>query len=64
MLDSIPKVTDRRKRAAELIESLLKMLRAGWSPWVNVDDNRGYTPLSELSLVIHISEPTRQAEIS
>lgn len=47
MLDSIPKVTDRRKRAAELIESLLKMLRAGWSPWVNVDDNRGYTPLSD-----------------
>lgn len=47
MLDSIPRVTDRRKRAAELIESLLKMLRTGWSPWVNVDDNRGYTPISD-----------------
>lgn len=47
MLDSIPKITERRRRASELIESLLKMLRSGWSPWVNVDDNRGYTPLSE-----------------
>lgn len=47
MLDSITKVTERRRRASELIESLLKMLRSGWSPWVNVDDNRGYTLLSD-----------------
>ncbi len=47
MLDSIPKISERRKRAAELIESLLKLLRSGWSPWVNVDDNRGYTLLSD-----------------
>ncbi len=47
MLDGIPKITDRRKRAAELIEALTKRLRAGWSPWVNVDDNRGYTPLAD-----------------
>lgn len=47
MLDSIGKVTERRRRAQELIESVLKMLRAGWSPWVNVDDNRGYTLLEE-----------------
>lgn len=47
MLDSIPKISERRKRAAELTESLLKLLRQGWSPWVNVDDNRGYTLLSE-----------------
>lgn len=46
-LDSIPKITDRRKRAAELIEALLKQLRCGWSPWVNVDDNRGYTLLED-----------------
>lgn len=46
-LDSIPKVTERRKRAAELIEALLKQLRSGWSPWVNVDDNRGYTLLDD-----------------
>ena len=47
MLDSIGKIGERRKRATELIESLLKLLRAGWSPWVNVDDNRGYTLLSD-----------------
>lgn len=47
MLDSIPKLTDRRKRAQEMTESLLKLLRSGWSPWVNVDDNRGYTLLEE-----------------
>ncbi len=47
MLDSIPKIAERRKRASELIESLLKLLRSGWSPWVNVDDNRGYTLLSD-----------------
>lgn len=47
MLDSIGKVTDRRKRAQEMIESLMKLLRSGWSPWVNVNDNRGYTLLEE-----------------
>lgn len=47
MLDRIKKITDRRKRASELIETLLKMLRSGWSPWVNVQDNRGYTLLEE-----------------
>lgn len=47
MLDRIGKVSDRRKRASEMIESLLKLLRSGWSPWVNVEDNRGYCLLSE-----------------
>ncbi len=43
MLDGIKKVSDRRRRAADMIESLYRQLRNGWSPWVNVDDNRGYT---------------------
>jgi integrase len=47
MLDSIPKITDRRKRASELIEALTRQLRSGWSPWVNVEDSRGYTLLSD-----------------
>ena len=47
MLDGIPKVRDRRKRAVEMIESILRRLRSGWSPWVNVNDNRGYTSLEE-----------------
>lgn len=47
MLDHISKITERRRRAAEYIESTLKLLRNGWSPWVNVDDNRGYTLLDD-----------------
>lgn len=47
MLDGIPKVTERRRRAAEMIESLLKLLRSGWSPWVNADDCRGYILLED-----------------
>ncbi len=47
MLDNIPKVTERRKRAAEMVESLLKLLRSGWSPWVNAEDSRGYIYLED-----------------
>ena len=47
MLDNVVKLGERRKRAAEMIESLLKLLRQGWSPWVNVDDNRGYILLED-----------------
>ena len=34
-LDNIPTKTQRRVRAAELISSILKLLRTGWSPWVD-----------------------------
>ena len=47
MLDSIKKITERRKRAAEMIDALLRQLRAGWSPWVDVESNRGYTLLDD-----------------
>ncbi len=47
MLDSIPKITERRKRAAEIIEALTRQLRSGWSPWVNKTDNRGFILLSD-----------------
>lgn len=47
MLDSIPKITERRKRAAEMIEGLLKQLRSGWSPWVSENNRRSYTLLSD-----------------
>lgn len=45
MLDSVTKITERRKRAAEMIESLLSLLRSGWSPWVSTETNRGYIAL-------------------
>lgn len=47
MLDNVVKLGERRKKAAEMIESLLKLLRSGWSPWVNIDDNRGYILLED-----------------
>lgn len=42
-LDNIPKITERRKRANEIIEGLMKQLRSGWNPWVNTEESRGYT---------------------
>lgn len=46
-LDNIEKIKERRKRANELIESLTKLLREGWSPWIDADSNRAYTLLEE-----------------
>lgn len=46
-LDNIEKIKERRKRANELIESLTKLLREGWSPWIDADSNRSYTLLEE-----------------
>lgn len=51
MLDSIPKITERRKRAAEMIEGLLKQLRSGWSPWVS--ETTGEATLSYLMRLIN-----------
>ncbi|MCM1450686.1 MAG: site-specific integrase [Clostridium sp.] len=48
MLDNIPKAGERRKRAAELIEALIKQLRGGWSPWAIAEDCRGYSLLSDV----------------
>lgn len=47
MLDHVLKIKERRQQAAEMIDSIIKLLRSGWSPWVNVEDNRGYTMLDE-----------------
>lgn len=44
MLDRIGKVTQRRRRATEIIESLLKLLRSGWSPWSAVASGRPFRP--------------------
>ena len=46
-LDGIAKIRDRRKHAAELIESLTKLLRTGWSPFVDADNDRSYTLLED-----------------
>ena len=44
-LDNIPTKTQRRVRAAELISSILKLLRTGWSPWVDANATTSYTLL-------------------
>lgn len=46
-LDNIEKITERRKCANEIIESLTKLLRSGWSPWINAETNRSYTLLED-----------------
>ena len=43
MLDGIPKLTDRRRRANEIITNLNVKLRSGWNPWANVENSRQYT---------------------
>lgn len=45
MLDNIPTKAQRRIRAAEIISSTVKLLRTGWSPWVDASAARSYTLL-------------------
>ncbi len=47
-IDNIPKIGERRKKAAEIIAVTLKKLRGGWNPWVNTQESRGYTLLSDV----------------
>ena len=42
MLDGIAKVTERRKRAADIIASVTSRLRSGWNPWVELSNSRQY----------------------
>ena len=47
MLDGLTKVAEKRRRAAEVIEQIMRQLREGWNPWVNTQESRGFTPLQE-----------------
>lgn len=47
MLDNIPTIRERRAKSAEIINSLLKLLRTGWSPWVDANAARSYTLLDK-----------------
>lgn len=46
-IDNIPKIGERRKKAAEIMAVTLKKLRGGWNPWVNTQESRGFTLLSD-----------------
>lgn len=43
MLDSIDKISDRKRRATELLTNLNVKLRSGWNPWADVSSARQYT---------------------
>ena len=36
------KISEKKRRAAEIIETLTKQLMQGWNPWANADDSRGF----------------------
>ena len=48
MLDGIPTVRERRKRAVELITNLNVQLRTGWTPWADVSNSRQYTKVIDI----------------
>lgn len=48
MLDGVVKITERKKRATEIIEATLKHLRSGWSSWINTENSRSYALLEEI----------------
>ena len=43
MLDSIERISDRKRRATELLTNLNVKLRSGWNPWADVSSARQYT---------------------
>lgn len=47
MLNSIKKISERRHRAAEIIEALMPLLRSGWTPWSPYSSNKYYVLLSD-----------------
>lgn len=46
-IDNIEKIGERRKKATEIIAVTLRKLRGGWNPWVNTQESRGFTLISD-----------------
>ena len=49
MLDSIAKISDRKKRGAEIIANATSRLRSGWNPWIEASTERQYAKFSEVT---------------
>ena len=49
MLDSISKISERKKRAAEIIANATSRLRSGWNPWIEASTERQYAKFSEVT---------------
>ena len=47
MLNGIKSMRERKRKATELLEALMHQLRDGWNPWVNAQESRGFTLLSD-----------------
>lgn len=48
MLDSIEKISLRKKRAAEIITTLTNRLISGWNPWADTSNSRQYTLFNDV----------------
>lgn len=46
-INHIPKISDRRKYAADLIDRIHEQLRRGWNPWINECNAKGMVLFSE-----------------
>lgn len=51
MLDHIPKTADRRRMAAEIINTATARLRSGWNPWIEASGKRQYTTFDEVVML-------------
>ncbi|TCO88185.1 integrase-like protein [Bacteroides heparinolyticus] len=49
MLDSINKVSDKKKRAAEIIANTTLRLRQGWNPWAEATSERMYARFDDVA---------------
>ena len=48
MLDGINKITERRKRAADIIATVTARLRSGWNPWADLSNSRQYAKVEDV----------------
>lgn len=48
MLDSIDKISVRKKRATELIANISRQLLSGWNPWADTSNSRQYTLFDDI----------------
>ena len=48
MLNGIDKVSERKKRATEIITNLTNRLRSGWNPWADTSNSRHYSKFNDV----------------
>ena len=48
MLDSIPKLSDRKRKAAEIISKCTNRLNSGWNPWADISNSRQFAKFDDI----------------